>query len=141
MLPIVDLKWLNSWSMINIEPKTWGFQIINSIYNLLIKTKKKKKDSIYIYSFIWWTVNCTGCSITLSTSSFIWMSLHYAYEIKYPLLRKLLCFSNQLNAFFVIMTSFGLFTLVGGNLTPPQAFTSWTPSLEKKKKEKKKKGF
>ena len=68
---------------------------------LTYQKKKKKKDSIYIYSFIWWTVNCTGCSMTLSTSSSIWMSLHYAYEIKYPLLKKLLCFSNQLNAFFV----------------------------------------
>ena len=31
--------------MINIEPKTWGFEIINSIYILLIKKKKKKKTA------------------------------------------------------------------------------------------------
>ena len=137
MLPIVDLKWLNSWSRINIEPKTRDFRSSTTYTTYL--SKKKKKDRIYIYSFIWWTINCTECSMTLSTSSSIWMSLHYAYEIKYSLLRKFLCFSNQLNAFFVTVTSFALFTLLGGNLTPPQAFTSWTPSLEKKIKKKKKK--
>ena len=39
--------------MINIEPKTWGFEIINSIYNLLIKKKKGQHIHLFLYM-----VNC-----------------------------------------------------------------------------------
>ena len=125
MLPIVDLKWLNSWSRINIEPKTRDFRS-STTYTTYLSKKKKKKIGQDIHLFLY-MVNC----------KLHWMQHDIVHFLIYmDELALCVCFSNQLNAFFVTVTSFALFTLLGGNLTPPQAFTSWTPSLEQKKKKK-----